>query len=438
MKNFVLSALVVLLGIGIACAVFLLGRQAEPQAHHEVASPANHSQQISLYHYFSGALSGGMTEMLTAVNNSDSENQVVAHALDHEAFKSMIHATLAKDKPPELFTYWAGAKTQALVDQGKLEPIDDIWPSTPFADRAKTPVTEAASTYSNKKYLLPITEHFIVFFYNKQLFAREGFSAPGSWTELLELAEKLKNRGLIPFALGAKERWPAQFWFDYLLLRTAGPTYRQALMETRAKYTDPEVRTVYAMWGTLLQKGYFNQDANDLDWTEATGQVCSGEAAMTLMGTWAIPFLSGEKCGLAEESGFDFFVFPTIMDILPKVALGPVDGIILTKGSVGQQPAKNVLRFFAETEAQMRLSAGSGAFAPNSLVPKDFYSPLRQRIRKESTSASHWAFNYDLATASAIADKGMDSFNEIIAFPDQTAAILTNLQNEVEKISTRQ
>ncbi len=437
MKKLIISSLVILLGIAIACAVFLLRPQAEQKAGQEVVTPSGSSQQISLYHYFSGPLSGGMTEMLAAVNSSGTGEQVVAHALDHEAFKSMIHATLAKDKPPELFTYWAGAKTQALVDQGKLEPIDDIWPSTPFADRAKTPVTEAASTYNSKKYLLPITEHFIVFFYNKQLFAREGFSAPSSWTELLELAENLKSRGLIPFALGAKERWPAQFWFDYLLLRTAGPTYRQALMETRAKYTDPEVRAVYALWGTLLQKGYFNQNANDLDWTEATDQLCAGAAAMTLMGTWAIPLLSGEKCGLAEESGFDFFVFPTMSDTVPKVALGPVDGIVLTKGSVGQQPAKTVLRSFAKVEAQMRLSAGSGAFAPNSLVERDFYSPLRRRIWKESSAAAHWAFNYDLATASAIADKGMDSFNEIIAFPDQGAAILTNLQNEVEKLSIR-
>jgi multiple sugar transport system substrate-binding protein/raffinose/stachyose/melibiose transport system substrate-binding protein len=437
MKNFVLSVPFMLLGIAIACAVFLLRPEKGQKVGEEVASPADLSQQIRLYHYFSGPLSGGMTEMIASVNSGDTKEQVVAHALDHEAFKSMIHTTLAKDQPPELFTYWAGEKTQALVDQGKLEQIDDIWPSTPFADHAKTPVTEAASTYNNRKYLLPIAEHFIVFFYNKQLFAREGFSAPNTWTELLELAENLKSRGLIPFALGAKERWPAQFWFDYLLLRTAGPTYRQALMETRAKYTDPQVRTVYALWGTLLQKGYFNENANDLDWTEATDQLCSGEAAMTLMGTWVIPLLSGEKCGLAEESGFDFFVFPTMRDTIPKVALGPVDGIVLTKGSIGQQPAKAALRSFAKVAPQMHLSAGSGAFAPNSLVPKDFYSPLRQRIKKESSAASHWAFNYDLATPSAIADKGMDSFNEIIAFPDQGAAILTNLQHEVEKLSVR-
>ena len=51
----------------------------------------------------------------------------------------------------------------------------------------------------------------------------------------------LKGAGVKPFALGSKNRWPAQFWFDYILLRTAGPEYRAKLMAGEASYTDPEV-----------------------------------------------------------------------------------------------------------------------------------------------------------------------------------------------------
>ncbi len=347
MKKAVLPTILILLAITIAIVSF--HSQFEKKVRQKRASFPEQIKQISLYHYFSGPLSGGMAEMVASVNSMDANYQVLANALDHEAFKSMIHSTLAKENPPELFTYWAGAKTQELVDQGQLEPIDDIWQTTPLTDRFTTPMTEAASTYNNKKYLLPITEHFVCFFYNKSLFEREGLTAPGSWSELVDLAEKLKNRKIIPFALGAKERWPAQFWFDYMLLRTAGHAYRQALMENKQKYTDPEVRKIYSMWGTLLQKGYFNDNANDLDWTEAANLVCSGKAAMTLMGTWAIPFFTGEKCGLAEGSGFDFFIFPTITENVSKVALGPVDGLVVAKGSAGRHFVKNILRYFSDS-----------------------------------------------------------------------------------------
>ncbi len=393
-------------------------------------------KQISLFHYFSGSLSGGLTDMINTVNSRDPDKQVLAQALDHEAFKSMIHLTLAKGNPPELFTYWAGAKTQELVNQGKLEPLDDLWQAIPLNDQFNSPVTQAASTYNGKKYLLPISQHVVVFFYNKRLLHDQGLAAPSSWEELIQLAETLKSRKIIPFTLGAKERWPAQFWFDYLLLRTAGPTYRQQLMEGAAAYTDPEVQNVYILWGTLLQKGYFNANANDLDWSEATQTVCSGESAMTLMGSWAIQAFASKKCGLEEEDGFDFFAFPGINPDIPKVAVGPVDGIVLTKDSGNHAFAKTILRYFSERESQQELSVGSGGFAPSSQVPKTSYSSLRRRILAEIDSSVHWAFNYDLATAAGIADKGMDSFNELIAFPDQYAEILQHLQMEVSKMGS--
>lgn len=422
----IILLLVAAAGIGIV-AVFRMPVEKTVQSEAKV-------RHISLFHYFSGSLSGGLAEMIRTVNSRDPKQQILAQPLDHEAFKSMIHLTLARGNPPELFSYWAGAKTQKLVDQGKLEPLDDLWQAARLGQRFTTPVTEAASTYNGKKYLLPISQSVVVFFYNKTLLAHRGLHPPSSWEELVKLAEDLKDQGVTPFALGAKERWPAQFWFDYLLLRTAGPEYRQALMEGKAAYTDPQVQQVYAMWGDLLRHGYFNSTANDLDWAEASQSVCTGEAAMTLMGSWAIQLLTSAKCGLAEETGFDFFPFPPVIPGVPKVAVGPVDGLVLTRDSDNHAFAKTILSYFSEVEPQQKFSAGSGGLAPSSEVPKSFYSPLRQRIVGESESSSHWAFNYDLATAPEIAEKGMDSFNELIAFPAQGGKILEHLHAEVEKI----
>lgn len=422
-------AICIMLLIGGAAFFFMSPPQDTP-----TPRPPPRETHLSLFHYLSGSLSGGLDEMIAVVNARNPMQQVIAQPLDHEAFKSMILATLAKDSPPDLFTYWAGAKTRELVEQGKLEPIDDIWQTVPLTRRFAAPVTEAASTYHGKKYLLPITQHFVVFFYNKKLLAGERPVTPTTWPELIDLAPRLKNRGVTPFALGAKERWPAQFWFDYLLLRTAGPDYRQALMEGKASYADPEVAKVYEMWGALIKNGYFNDNANQLDWAEATKLVCSGEAAMTLMGTWAIQAFTGRECGLAEETDFDFFVFPQIDPDVPEVAVGPVDGIVLTKASANHAFAKNVLSYFSEAEPQKRLAEGSGAFAPSSEVPPETYSPLRRRLLAASKRAAHWAFNYDLATRADIADKGMDSFNELLAFPDQTEEILNHLQSAAARI----
>jgi ABC-type glycerol-3-phosphate transport system substrate-binding protein len=393
----------------------------------DVEQPSPPTKEISMYHYFSGTLDGGIREMVETVNKGRQGERVAANALNHEAFKSMIVETLQKGNPPELFTYWAGAKTQALVDQGMLEPLDDIWPSV--SSRFPKSIVDAASTYNDHKYLLPITQHLVVFFYNTSLFARENLQPPSTWQEFLELCQILKDRNIPAIALGARERWPAQFWFDYLLLRTAGPQYRGELMQGRAAYTDPEVVEVYRIWSEMLMKGYFNKAANDLDWAEATELVCRGEAAMTLMGTWAIQHFAG--CDFEEGKDFDYFTFPVINDNIAGGALGPIDGIVLSHTSANHEFAKTVLSYFAETTPQKLMSAGSGALAPSLEVPSDFYTPFKQRLFQEIQETPFWAFNYDLATSPLIAEKGMDSFNELIMFPDQYREILLNLQTEV-------
>ena len=45
-------------------------------------------------------------------------------------------------------------------------------------------------------------------------------------------------------------------------------------------------------------------------------------------------------------------------------------------------------------------------------------------------TAEEWAFNYDLATRPAVAEKGLDSFTELLAFPAQYREILRHLRQE--------
>ncbi len=386
--------------------------------------------EVSLYHYFSGDLDGGIGEMISIVNSRQSNWRVAARALDHEAFKTMIHSTLANGSPPELFTYWAGARTQALVDRRQIVPIDDVWQSAGLDRVFPRTISEAASTYNGSKYLLPITQHIVVFFFNKQLLDRERLKPPTNWQEFTAMCDTLTARGITAIALGARERWPAQFWFDYLLLRTAGAEYRAALMQGEAAYTDPQTVAAYRLWAELIEKGYFNRDAENLNWAEATEKVCRGEAAATLMGTWAIQTLIAPPCNLSPEKDFDFFPFPVIDDHLPVSSVGPVDGIALTRESSNHQYAKTVLAYFAEAQAQQLMSNGSGALSPSTAVPRTFYPPFKQRLFDAIEKSDHWAFNYDLATPPLVAERGMDSFAELLAYPNQYEEILQMLQDE--------
>jgi multiple sugar transport system substrate-binding protein/raffinose/stachyose/melibiose transport system substrate-binding protein len=293
-----------------------------------------------------------------------------------------------------------------------------------------------ACTYNNKKYAIPVTLHYAAVFYNKKIFRDNEITAPRTWADFIKVCKKLKGSGIVPIALGSRERWPAQFWFDYILLRTAGPEYRHRLMTQAASYNDPEVIKTFSIWKEILDQGYFIKNPNVFDWAAAAKKVYHGEAAMTLMGTWIIGFFDS-KLGWQQDVHYDFFPFPVIDPNVPSVSVGPIDAIIVPKkGKL--DAAKKTMEYFADIEPQKEMSKGSGALAPNDEIPSSFYSKLQQRILKTIHESSYWAFNYDLATRPLVAEIGLDCFAKFLDHPGDYKMILEKTDKKVRQVANEQ
>lgn len=383
------------------------------------------ADKLIFLHYWTGALSGGINEMTETFNRSTPGITVEATGFEHESFKVGINAMLASGRPPDMFSYWAGAKIQKLVDQGYLAPIENIWQSAKL-DEVFTPAVTAACTYDGRKYALPLTQHYVAFFYNKRLFEKHKLAPPQTWGDFLYACKTLKEAGVTPLALGSREKWPAQFWFDYLLLRTAGPKYRERLMTGEASYTDTEVKNAFDLWKKLFDVGYFNKSPNQYDWAEAAQLVHSGEAAMTLMGTWVIGLFDG-KLNWKQGTDYDFFRFPVMDNAVPMTALGPIDAIVIpSKGDPAK--AKQALAYFSDPGPQMEMSRGSGALSPSRAIPPSFYTPLQGRILNVIRATPNWAFNYDLATPPDVAEAGLNGFKKFVNNPGSYNDILIDLE----------
>ncbi len=64
----------------------------------------------------------------------------------------------------------------------------------------------------------------VVLWYNKALFKQAGVDPASleTWDGFLAAVQKLKDAGITPLALGAKDKWPAHFWWSKLVVRLAG------------------------------------------------------------------------------------------------------------------------------------------------------------------------------------------------------------------------
>jgi ABC-type glycerol-3-phosphate transport system substrate-binding protein len=408
---------------GSFCAAALVALSATFGPSERAGAQEQHGM-VTIMHYFTGELGReGLNKIFTSFQDEQGVT-IFDNPIGHEDFKTAILVMAAGGNLPDMFSYWAGARTQFVVDSGRIAPLDDLWESADLGEVVPASLAEGATLYNGMRYLVPFGYHYAGMFYNTKVMADAGITEfPTTWDGFLELCKTLKEKGVAPIALGSKNRWPAQFWFDYLLLRTAGPEYRARLMNGEAAYTDPEVVRAMALWKELTDAGYFVEFANADDWTDASDKVARGEAAMTLMGTWITGYWNGN--GLTPEDDYDFFPFPAIEEGVANAVVGPVDGLLIAADARDLEEAKQLAVFMlTNTEAQATWAESQGALSPNKNVDPAIYTPVMRRALEQVVGADVFAFNYDLATPPPVAEVGLSMFARFMDDPASYEAIL--------------
>ena len=397
---------------------------AAPAKPTTAAAPAQTT--VNIVHYFSDTLGKKwITELITNFQTAAPQFKVVDNTTGHEDFKTQILVMLAGDNPPDIFSYWAGARTQFVVDANRLMPLDDWWAANKMDDAIPASLKPLA-TYNGKIYAVPMNAHIVGFFYNPKVMQKAGITAmPTTWTDFLAMCDKLVAAGVSPFALGSKNQWPAQYWFDYLVSRTAGPDYRTQLMQGKAAYTDPQVGKALETWKMLIDKGYFVKNANAYDWTDAADQVAKGDAAMTLMGTWITGYWDGN--GLKAGTDYDFFPFPTIDPSIPVVVHGSIDAWTIPADTKNKDGALALLAWFLKPESQAIWAKGQGALAANKNTDPSIYNSV---MKKAADYLAQTAFlsGYDLSTTPPMATGGLNMFAEIMNDPSKYKDYMTQTE----------
>ena len=279
---------------------------------------------VTLTHYFTGEFGLKIFNEQVAKFEAATDYTIKNSPIGHEDFKTDILVRAAGDSLPDVFSYWAGARTQFVVDSGSLHTIDEMWARDGLDNvslRSPWPTVPPCTT-ARAIWCRSITTTRACSITPRCSRTQASPKCRRTWDGFLALCETLKGKGVTPIALGSKNRWPAQFWFDYLLLGTAGPDYRAGLMNgSAALMTTPRSRPPWRCGRTWRTRATSRPNANADSWTDASDKVARGDAAMTLMGTWITGYWNG--LGLEPGKDYDFFPFPSIADGVPCVGGRP-------------------------------------------------------------------------------------------------------------------
>lgn len=244
----------------------------------------------------------GVTVQIEAIQNEDYEGKLTTAMQD-------------LGSGPDVFMTLGGQKDRDMIAAGQLMDLTDK-----ISDTVKTQMAASldSATYDGKIYGVPTTVQPGGIWYSKDLFAQAGITeAPTTWEELMDACQKLKDAGIDPIAVGAKDAWPAAHWYYWLSLRICSPDVYDESMANKDFSAE-----CWTAAGEKLQElndaGYFNEGylttTAQQGASSSAGLLANHKAAMELMGTWepgVVRDLTPDQQPMAD---LGFFAFPSVED----------------------------------------------------------------------------------------------------------------------------
>jgi glucose/mannose transport system substrate-binding protein len=270
--------------------------------------------------------------------------------------RAELSSRMVHGRPPDTFQVNGGNDLLSWVRRTaageQMSSIDFLFASEHWGRVFPADLLELVSD-RGRPYAVPLNVHRTnSLFFNVRVLREAGLGPPSTLGELYAAARVLRERGVVPFAMGYRSPWTLTLLaFEAVLVGEAGTDYYRAFFAGKRSADDPELRSALVHVARLLDLA--NDDAAGLDWDGALDLVRSGRAAMTVMGDWAKGYLLNAGCRAGEDFGqapspgcARAFVFATDVFGLPKRAGHPADAIELLKvfGSREGQDAFNQLK----------------------------------------------------------------------------------------------
>lgn len=242
-------------------------------------------------------------------------------------YRTWLATQFSANKGPDVYN---GILYDMTVDYetGYLINFNDLYgqesaydPGRPWKDTLPESILERMYIAEDTVPGIPTTSQVVRIFYNADMFKDAGCEVPGTWAEYMEVCQKLKDKGYIPFGFpNASKSDLSWLWFcnslsnqmNHALLAdidVSGNGYAElpeivkAFKEGKLDFTAEPLKESYQLMKDFSQ--YWTSDYNGLDQATAYDMFMRGEVAM-------VQGMSTQMTTFAEGSGgaFEIGVMP--------------------------------------------------------------------------------------------------------------------------------
>ena len=289
--------------------------------------------------------------------------QIGSEQIPEQQYRQKLAIEFASGKPSYDACYVAQATQKRLFGKGKwlsdLKPLIADTSMTPadfdFADFTKASI-QACTQPDGRVDTLPLTFHYNMLMYNKELLDKKGVRPPTTFEELAEAAQKLNDQanGISGFVARGLKNANTPVWTSFMLGHGIDPVTSDGKLQTDG----PEAVAAAQLYQKLV-RDCGPPGVAGFNWYECQAMFMQGRAAMwidtsTVGATAADP----TKSKIADKVGF------IAMPKGPKVHRAPVfpSGMAVAAASAKQGPAWYYVQWATGKANQARqLAGGYGA-----------------------------------------------------------------------------
>lgn len=221
-----------------------------------------------------------------------------------ESAMTVLKSRAVSGNPPSAAQI-KGPDIQEWAELGFLTNLDDLAEKQQW-DQLLPPVVSNVMKNDGHYVAVPVNVHRVNWLWaNPEILQEVNAEPPTSWSEFIDVAQKIKEAGYIPLAHGGQP-WQDATLFESVALGVGGADFYEKAFVAADPDTLNSPTMVEAFKTFKALRPFIDDDAAGREWNSATAMVINGKAAMQIMGDWA----KGEFAAAGKVAGKDFLCAP--------------------------------------------------------------------------------------------------------------------------------
>lgn len=340
------------------------------QAVTEETSSANSQEPVkvplTLWHYYtSEATQNAMTQLIEDYNAGDGKAKVEQQLIPRdELMKKYTLGVTTGDLPDLAVVDHPDSATFSAM--GLFTDLTKQFNASGNHQFQEGPL--ATGTYQGNIYTLPFRYNTLAVWVNTEMTEAAGIDTmPETWTEFLEVCEKLKaaNPEVYPFAFAATKNEEGTFQFIPFLYSAGGSVDDMSSAGSIQALDNIK---------TLVDNGYASKEVINWAQGDVEKQFAAGNAAMMLNGSWQIPNLAAD----APDLNYQIISLPT--DNRNASCMGG-ENLGITVSCDNVEAAWDFIAYATSREVSISFNSGIGTISPRSDVTAEEQYPDNEAMQ---------------------------------------------------------